>query len=133
MGIDWNELVIGPTIRIFGESKSADGGRRRKTIEYTSQTAGTFPIDGVFDEAYLELTPLGRGGIDSEAMSLGYPGAITTEMPVLGVQLSEFAEHRANPEQGDLLRVRDETYVVKEVRPDGHGYAKLLLNTRAVP
>lgn len=116
MAVDWDSLVIGPTIGVFGESALYIIGN------------DSFTIMGVFDEAYIELTPLGRGGmIDTEGFSLGSPGAITTETPVLGVQLSQFKPWQ-QPDQGHLVQIRDVIYYVKEVRPDSHGSAKLLLN-----
>jgi hypothetical protein len=120
MAIDWDGLVIGPTVATFGEP-----------VTYHAQN-GVFPIMGVFDEAYLELTPLGRGGMASESMSFGYPGSITTEMPVLGVQLSQFPAI-SQPTQADALEARGAWYSVKEVRIDGHGGAKLLLNQIQAP
>jgi hypothetical protein len=120
MAIDWDRLVVAPLVRttIFGDR-----------VCYGDEV-GTFEIAGVFDEAYIELTPLGRGGIDTENFNLGSPGAITGSMPVLGVQLSQF--HR-EPRQGGVLMMltglhKGERFEVKEVRPDGHGWAKLLLN-----
>lgn len=118
MAVDWDGLVVGPCVTIFGDE-----------VRYVTGEA-SFDIVGVFDEAYLELTPLGRGGMASESFDLGAPGSITTEMPVLGVQLSQF---RVPPTQGDVLRIQSGphaggTYEVKEVRTDGHGGAKLLLN-----
>lgn len=115
MPVDWDGLVIGPTQAIFSEAIP---------VQYTG-AAGTIPITGIFDEAYLEVAPLGRGGIDMEGLGFGSPGAITTEMPALGVQLSQFP---AAPAQGDTLIVRGCTYAVKEVRLDGRGAAVLLLN-----
>lgn len=115
MAVDWDTFVIGPTIAAFGEP-----------VTY-SAPAASFAITGVFDEAYLELTPLGRGGLTTESIGLGNVGAISAEMPVLGVQLSAFPVG-IYPAQGDTLALRDAVYVVKEVRPDGHGWAKLLLN-----
>jgi hypothetical protein len=119
MDFDWSHIVIGPTVKIFGSR-----------VHYWSHDAEKQHITGVFDEAYLELTPLGCGDAGGEAFFLRSPGAITTEMPVLGVQLSQFC---VRPEQGDRLEItsgkhRGERFVVKEVRPDGHGGAKLLLN-----
>jgi hypothetical protein len=118
MAVDWSRLVIGPTVEVFGVRVLFNSGEH------------FFDITGVFDEAYLELTPLGRGGDDTETFSLGSPGAITSERPVLGVQLSQFPHY---PKQGDTLEIlegeqRGERFVVKEVRPDGHGWAKLPLN-----
>jgi hypothetical protein len=118
VAIDWDKLVIGPTVEEFGVS-----------VRYTA-LGETFPVTGVFDEEYLSLTPLGRGDDGTESLSLGSPGAISTERPVLGVQLSAF---KVPPAQGDRLVIdggphRGERFEVKEVRPDGHGSAKLLLN-----
>lgn len=120
MPLDWGRLVLGPAARIFGEGCPADP----LPIRYDG-SAGTVWINGVFDEAYLELEPLGRGGLDRELTSLGAPGGISTETPVLGVQMSQF---RQPPAQGDRLVVRGMLYAVKEVREDSHGWAKLLLN-----
>jgi hypothetical protein len=118
MAVDWDRLVIGPTVHIFGDRVLFNSGEH------------FFEIVGVFDEAYLELTPLGRGGDDTESFALGSPGAITSERPVLGIQLSQFPRE---PKQHDTLEImegahRGERFQVKEVRPDGHGGAKLLLN-----
>ncbi len=119
MAIDWDQVVIRPTVAIFGER-----------VRYEPSLGRPFPVTGVFDQQYLELTPLGRGGPDSESWSMASPGAISAEMPVLGIRLAQF---RTPPEQGDLLtiesgRFRGERFIVKEVREDGHGGAKLLLN-----
>lgn len=116
MAIDWDSVVIGPTIGVFGEPALYIIGN------------DSFTITGVFDEAYIELTPLGRGGMmDTEGFSLGSPGSITTETPVLGVQLSQFLPWQ-QPQQGHMIQIRSAMYNVKEVRPDSHGGAKLLLN-----
>ena len=115
MPVNWDAVVLGPLVGVFGEP-----------CTYRNQLWQQSPITGVFDEAYLELTPMGRGpGLASEAMDYGLPGAISTEMPVLGVQLSQFTRP---PMQGDAVQIRGTWYVVKEVRVDGHGGAKLLLN-----
>lgn len=116
--IDWDSLVLGPCMGVFGEP-----------VDY-APAAGTptFRVSGVFDEAYRSIAPMGDGPFPSSELSaLGAPGAITAEMPVLGVQLSAFP---VPPVQGDLLTIvrTSESYVVKEVQPDGHGWAKLLLN-----
>jgi hypothetical protein len=115
MAIDWNR-VIGPCLAVFGEA----------VIYYASNA--TFPISGVFDEAYIELTPLGAGEMEERFdISLGSPGPINTEMPALGVQLSQFPTG-SPPTQADTLLIRGAIYVVKDVRTDGHGGAKLMLN-----
>lgn len=101
--IDWDANVLSAHMGVFGES-----------ITYTPAGGQAFSTTGVFDEAYREVDL--AGGM-----------AVTTDMPVVGVRLSQFA---IAPAQGDQL-VIDRlawTFVVKEVRSDGHGFAKLMLN-----
>lgn len=102
--IDWGQNVLGPLLGVFGEAAT-----------YAPATGAPFAIIGIFDEAYRELSGL-ESGI-----------AMTTEMPVLGVRVSDFP---ASPLQGDQLTLQRTgvRYVVREVRLDGHGYAKLMLN-----
>jgi hypothetical protein len=114
MAVDWDTLLIGPTVACFGVP-----------VTYTTP-ALTFPIVGVFDEAYKELVVIAAR--DSHSFSDEMLGsAITAERPVLGVQLSQFPPGN-DPAQSDTLVVRGALYIVKEVRPDGHGWARLLLN-----
>lgn len=109
--IDWDALVLGPTVRIFGEP-----------VTYTSCITGqVFAITAVFDEAYMDLMPVSSGSMD-----VGEPTQISTTRPVLGVQISQFLA--SPPHQGDVALVRGAQYWVREVRADGHGSAKLLLN-----
>ncbi len=105
--IDWDSIVIGPLTQVFGEPITFS--------PVVSQPAsGTLLINGVFDEAYTELDIAGGT-------------AITTQAPVVGIQVSQFG---MLPMQGDLLTINrtGETFIVKEVRIDGHGAGKLLLN-----
>jgi hypothetical protein len=90
-------------MNVFGEAST-----------YTPAGGTAFAITGVFDEQYTDVM-----------VADGQP--ITSTMPVLGVQLSQFTNP---PQQGDTLIITRtaETFVVKEVRPDGHGWAKLMLN-----
>lgn len=101
--IDWDAAVLGPLNGVFGES-----------AWYMPATTRPLPITGIFDEAYRDIDLAGGMGV-------------STTQPVLGVQLSQFPEL---PEQGDRLTIArtKETFIVKEVRPDGHGAAKLMLN-----
>ena len=101
--INLDKNVLGPLMSVFGEP-----------VTYIPAIGIPFGISGVFDEAYHEV---------DLASGIG----ITTDMPVLGVQLSMFP---AQPRQGDQITVTrlGATFVVKEVRPDGHGWAKLMLN-----
>lgn len=101
--IDWDSVVLGPVIGTFGEP-----------VTYTPANGAPLSVTGVFDEAYQDLTLAGGS-------------AMTTSTPVLGVRVSDFP---ALPAQGDTLVVTStgEAFTVKEVRADGHGWAKLMLN-----
>jgi len=86
----------------------------------------TYAAQGVFDAAYVEVTPAGAGPFPStEGMEYGAPGGITEGRPVIGVQLSAMP---TRPIQGDQILINGANYVVKEVQPDSHGWALLLLN-----
>jgi hypothetical protein len=115
--IDWDALVIGPVVSGplgFGQP-----------VTYTPAGGTACTISGVFDQEYNEQNPLG-GMVEQ----LGMPGNITGTRPVLGVQLSAFPSGVA-PAQGDALTTGGASYLVMEVRQDGHGWAKLLLNNGA--
>lgn len=111
--IDWDTVVIGPATAIFGEP-----------VLYIPAGQPGMTITGVFDVAYKPLTPLG-GHMGLEPLDIGLSGDTNSVGPVLGVQLSQFSQL---PAQDDVLTVRDVLYRVREVQPDGHGVAKLLLN-----
>lgn len=107
MAIDWDSLVLAPAHAIFGEASGA--------IVYTPQGHSAFTLTGgVFDAAYREIDQLG-----------GVP--VSSTMPVLGVRLAVFPTGIA-PAQSDTLTIGGVSFVVREVRPDGHGEAKLMLN-----
>jgi hypothetical protein len=101
--IDWDKAVVGPLTGVFGEP-----------VRYLPATTAPFSITGIYDEAYVEVDPASGMGV-------------TSAKPVLGVQLSQFP---VPPEQGDRLVIirTGEPFYVKEVRPDSHGAAKLMLN-----
>lgn len=101
--IDWDSAVLGPVMGVFGEA-----------VRFMPATTRPTSITGVFDEAYVEVDPTGGMGVISAR-------------PVLGVRLSQFV---TPPLQGDRLTIvrTGETFIVNEVRPDGHGAAKLMLN-----
>jgi hypothetical protein len=113
MAVDWDTLLIGPTVARFGAP-----------VTYSAQSA-SFPIVGVFDQAYRELLVVNAGESMFSDNILG--SAVSAERPVIGVQLSQFPPG-IYPTQGDTLVVNGALYIVKEVRPDGHGWARLLLN-----
>lgn len=114
--IDFDTLVTGPCMGVFGEA-----------AEYILPGHQPQPIVGVFDEAYVEVQPLGDLGRD-----IGIPGDINDAMPVIGVQLSQF---RYPPEQNGLVRLpalpikrpNIQVYRVQDVQNDGHGWALLKL------
>lgn len=105
MAVDWDALVIGPTVGIFGEP-----------VTYMPAAGGSFAIDGVFDDAFLK-----------EVMFEDATSGVTEVSAVLGVRVSQFA---SPPLQNDLLTVLSTgaTYVVRQPRIDSHGGAKLLLS-----
>lgn len=111
--IDWDSLVLAPLEGIFGEV-APDA---KPIVFQPADGSAAYPIDGVFDAAWRDLEvvdPLGATGT----------------LPVLGVRLSRWvALGRREPQQDDQLTIprTGKTYIVKEVRPDSHGGAKLLL------
>jgi hypothetical protein len=117
--IDWDALVIGPTVATFGEP-----------VTYNTPSA-SLQITGVFDEAYIGLSPFGARAGAPEPLAIGLVGLITTEKPVLGVQLSQFPGDQ--PDQNDTVIIRGNTYEVQEVRIDSHGWAMLTLNLLYTP
>lgn len=136
MAIDLDTLVIGPTVQIFGTAGTftpmvpvldRGGNQTLGTDGEPIRQAGTpYAVTGVYDDQFLEVTPGGNGPFTAtDALDLGAPGGISEAMPVYGVQLSAM---QTAPAQGDQITLGSTTYVVREVRPDGHGWAKLLLN-----
>ncbi len=101
--IDWDTRVLAPLEAVFGEEIP---------VLYQPVAGVAYEISGIFDEAYTEVALAGGMGV-------------TTERPVLGVRLSRFV---VPPAQDDRVTIRGLTYVVKEMRPDSHGAAKLMLN-----
>ncbi|HEV2365402.1 MAG TPA: hypothetical protein VGS12_14530 [Caulobacteraceae bacterium] len=107
--IDWDKAVLGPTVGVFGEG-----------CTYYPAAEWPFALTGVFDRAYRDVNI-----IETD------PDIVTVQ-PVLGVRLAAFPLGQP-PAVGDKLYVPsvDITYLVREVRPDGHGWAKLMLNATA--
>lgn len=111
MSIDWDGLVLGPVMGIFGESADRAG-----LPVYTPRGLPAFELaDAVFDAQYEQVIVAGDGSQS------------TSRRPVLGVRLSLFLARP--PQQNDkvLIPATGKTYVVKDVQPDGHGHALLLL------
>lgn len=110
MSVDWDSLVIGPVVDTFGDP-----------VTYSRNGAVVGTIYGVFDQEYMEINPIG-GRIDE----IGLPGNVSSSRPVFGVQISKMP---IAPAQGDQITLQSgASFVVREVRPDNHGWAKLLLN-----
>lgn len=105
----FDKLVLGPCIAAFGEV--AQGW---PVPVYTPAGHGPFDLDGVFDRAYREIDQL-----------TGIP--VSAARPVFGVRLSVFPVGMS-ASQDDRVRVRGVDYIVREVRPDSHGHALLLLS-----
>ena len=107
--IDWDSLVLGPLENIFGEAQHPAG-----PIMFYPVGRNAYPIDGVFDSAYREVELIDPM-VDSNSTQ-----------PVLGVRLSIF---RDEPAQDDEVYIPSsgKSYLVKDVRPDSHGWAKLML------
>lgn len=108
--IDWDSLVLGPLETIFGEGRRPEG----RPMYYPAGRQA-YPIDGVFDSAYREVEL-----VDPLV-------GVTSTQPVLGVRLSAF---RQSPVQDDEVYIPSvsKRYLVMEVRPDSHGWAKLMLS-----
>ena len=133
--IDLNALVIGPAISAWGQSVTytpfiptlVNGALVLNANGDPTGDYGTpYTATGVFDEQFMEITPLGAGPfVATEGMEFGATGGISDAMPVLGVQLSAM---QTVPAQYDRVTIGAVVYQVKEPRPDGHGWAKLLLN-----
>ena len=100
--IDWSSLVLGPVIGVFGQP-----------AVYT-QAGTNYPLSGVFDEAYASVD-----------VSSGQP--VTTWSPCFGFNVSDLP---VTPRQKDRLTITatGQTYIVRNVQPDGHGWCRLLLN-----
>lgn len=100
--IDWPSLVIGPVVGVFGQAAT-----------YV-QSGVSYPLTGVFDEAYTSVD-----------VADGQP--VTTTSPCLGFNVSDLP---VTAKQRDRLTITatGQTYIVRRVQPDGHGWCRLLLN-----
>lgn len=107
MAIDWDGEVLAGLFDTFGE-----------TVTYLPAAGGRLTISGIFDREYLDVTLLDDGSENA------------TRRPVIGVRASSLP---ASPTQNDRVIVPSVglTYIVNEVRPDGHGWLKLMLNQTA--
>jgi hypothetical protein len=112
MSIDWDGLVLGPAMGIFGEGQPTDPST---WPTYTPRGQSPFALAyAVFDAEYESVT------VDAD----GVP--TSSRRPVLGVRMALFAHA---PAQNDLVFIPStaKNYIVSDVHPDGHGFAKLVL------
>lgn len=113
MAVDWDKAVLAPLEKVFGE-----GGRPEGQPMFYPAVGPRYPIDGVFDAAYRDVE-----------LADPLTGATSTQ-PVLGVRLSLFSEMlKLPPAQDDQVFIPSvsKRFLVMDVRPDSHGWAKLML------
>ncbi|MFV3377333.1 hypothetical protein ACNE9Y_24695 [Pseudomonas sp. NY11226] len=109
MALDFNSLLHGPVARIFGEQ-----GQGAKALPlYTPPGGAAFEVDGVFDSAYVALELM--DGTTSNTLENTF-----------GAALSAF---KVPPVQNGMITIPrlGNTYYVKDVQPDGHGWVLLKL------
>lgn len=114
--IDWDREVLGPTMAEFGEADPNDPGNPLNWPLYMPRGGTAFRLaDAVFDAEYEEVD-----------VDPGDGSQTTSRRPVLGVRLALFA---VAPAQNDTVSIPStgKTYLVRDVRTDGHGHAKLML------
>ena len=107
MTINFDTLVLAPCFSTFTETNQG-----YPAIVYMPANSGRFIITGIFDPAYKEVK-----------FKEGEP--VTVQSPVLGCRASDFI---VPPLQDDQVQIRGLVYKVREVRIDGHGGIKLMLN-----
>jgi hypothetical protein len=104
MMIDFRDRVnklLKTATKVFGEE-----------IILMPKKGGQYKIKGIFDNEYQAIDP------DTEEI-------ISSNQPVLGVNLHEL---KIEPQNGDLIRIRNLIYKIIDVREDGQGGASLFLH-----
>lgn len=81
---------------------------------YTPAGRSAFALSVVFDAPFVEIDDLAGPPVASQRI-------------FVTVHLADFPSG-INPLENDQLIARGTTYVVREVRPDGQGVARLMLN-----
>ncbi|KUR80762.1 hypothetical protein [Novosphingobium sp. FSW06-99] len=108
MAIDWDSLLLGPVMGVFGEA-----------ISYVPRGGAPIAIaDAVFDE-------------ESADIAIGEDAQMSTQRkPICGIRIGALGQAAS---QGDtILRLgTGVAYIVKDVIPDGHGHAKLVLMSKS--
>lgn len=113
MAVDWDAMVLGPVMSVFGEGEPED---QASWPTYTPRGGLLFPLpDAVFDRAYAEVTLEGDGS------------EVTSRKPCLGVRAALFPN--GDPAQNDRVFIPSVpgNFIVKDVQADGHGHIKLIL------
>ena len=111
MAVDWDKHVLAPCEAVFGEEEEAD---------YIPRTGAAYTIGCIFDSAYKDVSLI---DVSVDANSV---------QPVAGIRV--VALH-APVVQGDQIRIKSvgKLYLVQDYRPDGHGWAKLMLSDTGQP
>ncbi|BAP37740.1 hypothetical protein AS4_28000 [Acinetobacter guillouiae] len=112
MNVDWQSKVLSPLMAVFGQPILYASVKDKYLVKHS--------LSGVFDEAYIDIQV-----VDSLH--------VTSVSPCIGLNLKDLP---VTPRQKDQILVKasfgaplvDTLYMVKEVRLDGHGGCRLLLN-----
>lgn len=107
--LSFDQLALAPNIAAFGEVNQG-----HPIPVYTPAIGNPFNLDGIFDNAYRSVDRIPELQIN-------------TSGPVLGVRMSDFPTG-VTPAQQDRVMIRGDNYRVRDVQPDSHGGALLLLN-----
>lgn len=84
-------------------------------VSYLPKDRAGFEVRAVFDNAYQAIDPTTQE-------------VITSTKPMIGVKLADFEEKLAKPRQDDKVIIKEVTYTVIDVQPDGQGGASLILH-----
>jgi hypothetical protein len=108
--INWDQVVGTPCTTVFGQ-----------LLQYTCVNGTQFDLEGNWTEGYEAQDPIGDGVV------------MDNTDPTVGVQYSAFPAG-CQPAQGDRFTTTNpvtaavESFIVKDVQPDGQGTAYLKLN-----
>ena len=108
MRIDFDQLLHGPVSQIFGEQ-----GLGAELPVYTPLGGTAYTVDGVLDDAYAD--PDLMVGVSNNTVEYTF-----------GARLSAFSPIPAQNDSITIPRV-GKTFLVRDVRPDGHGWVQLKL------
>jgi len=104
MAINWDSLVLGPSMKVFGEE-----------VVYTPRGGQPIPIpDAVWDEASTETHI-----VDGEE--------VVIQTPMLGIRAAALNGIEAAQSDRVTITATGSAYVVARPLPDGHGHILLKL------